>query len=124
VGGHRTTVASVLVHEHDAHVRALLEAQLAALGHTPLLPGEGSDRWSPAEIDVAVIEPVTLPGLHLAYELRASRPDLPLVFASIAPPTEETRELGAVVHLVKPFRLGELADAVTTALASPAALAG
>jgi DNA-binding response OmpR family regulator len=116
-------VASVLVHEHDEHVRGLLEAQLAALGHTALLDGQGAARWSLGEIDVAVIEPVTLPGLRLAHELRASRPELPLVFVSVSTPTEETRELEPAAHLVKPFRLGELAAAVAVALATPAALA-
>ena len=112
------TVASVLVQEHDEHVRTLLEAQLAALGHEALVCGEEGARWSPRHFDVAIVEPAIPPGLQLARDLRIARPGTPLVLASVMAPTDETRALAPVVHLLKPFRLAELAEALALALAS------
>ena len=36
---------------------------------------------------------------------------------SISPPSEETRALGPIAHLLKPFRLRELEAAIVSALA-------
>lgn len=108
-------MASVLVHEHDEHVRSLLVAQLAALGHEALLPGERGD-WRSSRIDVALIEPATPPGLRLARHLRAERPHLPLVIASVRAPSDDTRMLLPAAHVVKPFRLADLGRALEAAL--------
>jgi CheY-like chemotaxis protein len=116
-------VASVLVHEYDEHVRSLLEAQLAALGHEAFLIGEGSMAWQSRHFDVAVVETATSRGLYLARELRASRPDTPLVFVSVIGPTGETRALAPTAHLVKPARLAELGRAVAEALTLSAPVA-
>lgn len=116
-------MASVLVHEYDEHVRSLLEAQLAALGHDALLIGEASGAWESRHFDVAVVETATSPGLRLARELRATRPDTPLVFVSVMGPTDETRALAPAAHLVKPVRLAELGRALAEALALRAPVA-
>jgi CheY-like chemotaxis protein len=116
-------VASVLVHEYDEHVRSLLEAQLAALGHEALLIGEGSMAWQFRHFDVAVVETATSPGLHLARELHATRPDTPLVVVSVIGPTDETRALAPTAHLVKPVRLAELGRALAEAFALSAPVA-
>jgi CheY-like chemotaxis protein len=116
-------VASVLVHEYDEHVRSLLEAQLAALGHEAFLIGEGSMAWQSRHFDVAVVETATSRGLCLARELRASRPDTPVVVVSVIGPTDETRALAPTDHLVKPVRLAELGRALAEALALSAPVA-
>ena len=99
-------------------MRSLLEAQLAALGYDALLSGEGSTGWSSRSFDVAVVEPATPPGLRLARELRVFRPSVPLVIASVLTPTDVTRALAPVAHLVKPFRLADLGRALAGALAT------
>ena len=67
-------------------------------------------------MDVAVIEPATPPGLRLARQLRAERPSLPLVIASVRAPSQVTRMLEPAAHVVKPFRLADLGRAVEAAL--------
>lgn len=109
-------MALVLIHEPDDSVRHLLDAQVAFLGHEPVLhePGES---WSPERFDVAIIEPAYAPGLRLATELAEREPDLPLIFVSIREPSPETRLIEtAMAHVVKPFRIAEIAGAIDLAL--------
>lgn len=109
-------MAFVLVHEHDEHVRSLLEAQLAALGHEAFPLDMDTSSWGYLEFDVAVIEPATAQGLSLAQAVRSERPYVPLVVASVLSPTDVTRALSPVAHLVKPFRLADLGWAVELSL--------
>jgi len=48
--------------------------------------------------------------------LRRARPEVPTVCVSIYPPTPDVRALGCVVHLLKPFSLGEREEALEQAL--------
>ena len=95
------------IHEPDAHVRLLLEAQVRALGHEPLL--DAAEEEAPrSDVDLVLVETATPRGLAFARRLRRERPDIALAVVSVSDPTDATRALAAEAHLVKPFRLAEL----------------
>lgn len=111
----------VLVVDDDATVRAVLTAQLAALGHRPL-PFAGGDEVlaalaAGAPIDLAVID-LLMPGMsgtELFHRLRADRPDLAVVIASGHHDDQEAQELldaGARAFLAKPHSIAELVRVV------------
>jgi CheY-like chemotaxis protein len=64
-----------------------------------------------------ILEPASPDGLAAAARLRGRLEDLPIVCASIYPPSKESRALAPVAHLIKPFRLRELEAAIVSALA-------
>lgn len=99
----------MLVVERNPEVRELLARQLEHLGYRALA-GRGSDPGLEG-FDAALIEPGDAIGLALAQELRARDADLPIVFVSIWPASAATAALRPVVHLEKPIRLRQLADA-------------
>jgi DNA-binding response OmpR family regulator len=110
-------VARILISEPVLEIRELLERFVTRLGFEPVLVPAGDDR---VEVDVALLEPAGPGVLELAAALRSRRPDLPLVFASISPPTEEARALRPAAYLLKPFHLAELERALSSALAEAA----
>ena len=63
-----------------------------------------------------LLEPVSRLGLRLAQRLRRRLPRLPVLCVSIEPPSRETRELGVIGHVMKPFRRSQLERALETAL--------
>lgn len=65
-------------------------------------------------VDAAVIEPGEAEGLRLAQSLRAQ--DVPVLFTSIYPPTDNLLELRPAAYLVKPFPLYALELALEQAL--------
>lgn len=84
------------------------------LGHEPLFFAPSMIE-SPPEVDAVVLEPSWERGLAVARELRARDSRLPLVYISIHPPGElepEALALGARSHLLKPFSLSQLKDAL------------
>jgi two-component SAPR family response regulator len=65
-----------------------------------------------------ILEPASAEGLAAAAKLRHRLEDLPIICASIEPPSVESNALRPVAYLVKPFRLGELEAAISDALAA------
>ena len=63
-----------------------------------------------------ILEPASADGLAAAARLRRRLEGLPIICASIEPPTLASRALHPVAYLVKPFRLGELEAAISSAL--------
>lgn len=59
-----------------------------------------------------VIEPADPRAFATAKILRLEREDVPIVCASIYPPSPHSRRLGPVACLVKPFALSELEAAL------------
>ena len=90
------------------HVRLLLEAQVRALGHEPLLLDAAEEEAPGSDVDLVLVETASPRGLALARRLRRERPEIALAVVSVSDPTDATRALAAEAHLVKPFRLAEL----------------
>jgi len=116
--GNVPDVARVLIVEPHADVRALLEIVVTRLGHEAVVQSSSElDR----AVDAAIIEPGEGFGLEVAQRLHDFH--VPLVFASIYPPSNETVVLAPVAYLVKPFALYALEHALEDALAeTPAAV--
>ena len=111
-------MARILVCEPHTEVRSLLGHVVGRLGHEAVFPGEDGDAgFRHVDVDVLVIEPADPRALAAAQILRLQREDIPIVCASIYPPSPHSRRLGPVAYLVKPFALGELEAALDAALA-------
>jgi len=106
-------VATILIVDPDPATRSLLELLILRLGHRPIGQRELSEGEEP---DLMLLEPVSRLGLRLAHRLRRRRPQLPVLCVSIEPPSRETRELGVIGHVMKPFRRSQLERALETAL--------
>ena len=107
-------MARILICEPHPDLRVLLETVVRRAGHEPVGHGELTSDDAPA---VMILEPASADGLAAAARLRRRLEDLPIICTSIAPPSAETRSLGPVAHLIKPFRLGDLEAAIVSALA-------
>jgi len=113
-------MATIMVADEHDEVQRLLSYVVARVGHTPVF-------WTAAQSDVLdgfealLVEPAFPGCFRYAQAVRSARPELPIVFVSIYPPTPEVSALGGVVHLLKPFSLCELESALEHALlAAPA----
>jgi len=106
-------MARILISEPHPDVRVLLEAVVRRAGHEPVGHGELTVDEAP---ELMILEPASADGLAAAAGLRRRLEDLPIICTSIEPPNAATRELEPVVHLIKPFRLGELEAAIAAAL--------
>ena len=106
-------MARILISEPHPDLRVLLEAVVRRAGHEPVGHGELTSDDAPA---VMILEPASADGLAAAAGLRRRLEDLPIICTSISPPSDETRSLGPVAHLIKPFRLGDLEAAIVSAL--------
>ena len=107
-------MARILISEPHPDVRVLLEAVVRRAGHEPVGHGELTVDETP---ELMILEPASADGLAAAAGLRRRLEGLPIICASIEPPNADTKALGPAAHLVKPFRLTELAAAITAALA-------
>jgi DNA-binding response OmpR family regulator len=107
-------MARILISEPHPDLRVLLEAIVRRAGHEPVGQGELASDESPA---VMILEPASADGLAAAARLRSRLEDLPIICASIYPPSDESCALDPVAHLIKPFRLRELEAAIVSALA-------
>jgi CheY-like chemotaxis protein len=107
-------MARILICEPHPDLRVLLETVVRRAGHEPVGHGELTSDDAPA---VMILEPASADGLAAAAGLRRRLEDLPIICTSISPPSNETRSLGPVAHLIKPFRLGDLEAAIVSALA-------
>jgi CheY-like chemotaxis protein len=107
-------MATVLVIEPHPEVRELLIRVVRRLGHEVVL---GDESYTPTgqHVDAVLVEPAHEPGLDAAAPLVQSR-GASLVCVSIYPPSERVRELGPVAYLQKPFTLGQLEQALVSAL--------
>jgi CheY-like chemotaxis protein len=105
-------VGRVLICEPDAEVRELLGRVVARLGHEPVFERNGL-----RDLSAIVLEPADVISVEVTQAARATDPELPIVCASIEPPTSGSRELTPVAHLLKPFSLPQLEDALQQALA-------
>jgi CheY-like chemotaxis protein len=108
-------MAQILISEPHPELRVLLEAVVRRAGHEPVGPGELTSDDAPA---VMILEPASADGLAAAARLRCRLESLPIICASIFPPSEESQALHPVEHLIKPFRLRELESAIASALAA------
>ena len=108
-------MARILISEPHPDLRLLLEVVVRRIGHEPVGHGELACDELPA---VMILEPASTAGLAAAAGLRRRLEDLPIICTSILPPSDETRALGPVAYLVKPFRLVELETAIVAALAA------
>jgi DNA-binding response OmpR family regulator len=106
-------VATILIVDPDPATKSLLELLVLRLGHRPIGQRELAEGEEP---DLMLLEPASRLGLRLAHKLRRRRPRLPVLCVSIEPPSWETRELGAIGHVMKPFRRSQLERALETAL--------
>jgi DNA-binding response OmpR family regulator len=107
-------MAQILISEPHPELRVLLEAVVRRAGHEPVGPGELTSDDAPA---VMILEPASADGLAAAARLRRRLERLPIICASIFPPSDESCALSPVAHLIKPFRLRELEAAIVSALA-------
>jgi DNA-binding response OmpR family regulator len=112
------SVARILICEPHPEVRGLLAHVATRLGHDPFFPEDNpAQRFDADAVDVLLIEPSDPRALAAAQILRLQREDVPIVCASIYPPSSHTRRLDPVAYVVKPFALGELQAAIREAVA-------
>jgi PAS domain S-box-containing protein len=119
------SIRSILLVEDDVDVRQSVHRQLKALGHEALAAGTAAEAIahfksaSPPDLLLTDVElAIGMNGIDLAVALRATKPELPVVFMSgytAAPEAQERiREFGAP-FLAKPFTASQLASAVAQA---------
>ena len=108
-------MARILIHEPHPDVRVLLEAIVRRAGHAPVGHGELTSDDAP---ELMILEPASADGLAAAARLRRRLEDLPIICASIEPPSLASDALQPFAYLLKPFRLGELEAAISQALAA------
>jgi DNA-binding response OmpR family regulator len=106
-------MARILISEPHHDLRILLEAVVRRAGHEPVGHGELTVGDAP---ELMILEPASADGLAAAAGLRRRLEDLPIICASVLPPTAESRKLAPRAHLVKPFPLRELEAAIASAL--------
>jgi CheY-like chemotaxis protein len=105
----------ILILEPQAEVRELWSRVAARLGHESV--AEVPPNPEAAPVDVIVLEPDGTRELATARALHQRFPEIPVVCASIVPPTPELRrELSPRVFLTKPFPLAALERALADAL--------
>lgn len=117
----------VLVVDDEQVVRDVTSLLLEDVGFRVVTAETGAAALAAAEreatVDVALVD-VMLPdqsGGDVARELRARRPDLPIVMASGYDETtaaDRVGELPGARYLRKPYAAAELADALTAAIAA------
>ena len=108
-------MARILISEPHPDLRVLIEAVVRRTGNEPVGQRELIGGDAPAAM---ILEPASADDLAAASQLRRRLEDLPIICASIFPPTDESSALGPVAHLIKPFRLRELEAAIVSALAA------
>jgi CheY-like chemotaxis protein len=107
-------VGRILILESQPEIRELVERVAERLGHEAVTdePADG------VRIDAVVLEPEGRQALELATRLRSREPNLPMICTSIAPPTPQTRALEPCAHLLKPYTLRDLSQALSSAVAA------
>jgi CheY-like chemotaxis protein len=107
-------VAKVLIQEPYPEISELISRVVSRMGHETISADEA--RQDPDSVDVIVLDPIMLRGVDLTRLLRELDPDLPVVIESVDPLAPEHQDLRPVSHLLKPFRLTALRQAIELAL--------
>jgi hypothetical protein len=102
-------VATIRIVEPDPETRTLLEILVTRLGHTL------DDTIVP---DLLIIEPAGPGAPDIVRELRAHRPELPVVAVTILSPGPELSAVAATRCVQKPVSGRRLSQAIDHALAS------
>jgi CheY-like chemotaxis protein len=106
-------MALFLIIEPDEDIRRLYAAVVRGLGHD----AEFFNGSSATDPQVVLVEPADRESLDAALRLKRDKPRLPVVCASIHKAAQDTvHVLQATTHLLKPFSLVELTDALQLAL--------
>jgi CheY-like chemotaxis protein len=117
----RPSGARILVAEDEESVRRLIDRVLKACGYSVVCAPDGQEALAEAsEIDglALLITDVVMPGgdgIDLARQLRATQPDLPVLFISGYPQAaidEGIGGTGQVAFLAKPFKTDALMNHV------------
>ncbi len=107
-------MARILILESHREIRELFAHVIARMGYEPVTDAPSDPRS--AAVDMILLEPANDGHLAQARRLHSAQPDLPIVCASIFPPSGETSELAPVAYLTKPFGLSELERAIEAAV--------
>src|SRR3954469_16656143 len=84
-------MARILIHEPHPDVRVLFAAVVRRAGHDPVGQGELTSDDAP---ELMILEPASADGLAAAARLRRRLEDLPIICASIEPPSLATQARG------------------------------
>jgi len=108
-----------IIEPHEK-IRRLYEEVVRGLGHeVAVIDGPHS-----CDPHVVLVEPADAESFEAALRLRRERPGLPILCASIDHPNRQARGLQPSTHLLKPFRLADLTDALQLALSQSDLLSG
>lgn len=106
-------MALFLIIEPDEDIRRLYATVVQGLGHE----AEFFDGSSAADPHVILVEPADRESRAAALQLQRDKPRPPVVCASIHKAAQDmVHVLQATTHLLKPFSLVELTDALQLAL--------
>lgn len=109
-------MAAVLIYEPHDDISSLLQLVVRRLGHTPVVVTGGDADVS--NVDAAIVEPGEPAGMRVAIRLASA--GVPVLFTSIFPPDDSTNSLRPAAHLLKPFPLYRLEEAIAEILGPPA----
>lgn len=102
-------MARILILENHPDVRDLIVHVVEHVGHEPVLEENG-------DVDAVLLEPASRSLLEIARRVVARRPATPVVCVSIGPPSSASASLHPALHVLKPFSLGELKQALAAAV--------
>jgi hypothetical protein len=102
-------VARILILENHPDVRDLIVHVVEHVGHEPVLEESES-------VDAVLLEPASRSLLETARRVLVRRPATPIVCVSIGPPSLASASLRPALHLLKPFSLSELKQALVVAV--------
>ena len=106
-------MARFLIIEPNEDIRWLYAAVVRGLGHEAAF----FDGGHMADPEVVLVEPAHPESFAAALRLQRDNPVLPIICASIHKPGQDVaHSLEASTHLLKPFSLVELTDALQLAL--------
>jgi CheY-like chemotaxis protein len=105
------SVARILILEPYSDVRDLIAHVVEDSGHEPVLDDEGA-----TPVDALLLEPASPALRPVARRVLSRRPRTTVLCVSIHPPSTASSSLGPAVHVLKPFSLGELKQALADAL--------
>lgn len=116
--------ARILITEDEEAIRRLLSRHLAGLGHQTFIAEDGFQAVqivSRIDLDI-ILSDINMPGLggiEMVRQVKAIRPDIPIVMISAFQDMQTVREAlraGAYDYISKPFQLMDVADTVSRAL--------
>jgi hypothetical protein len=104
-------VARILILEPHSDVRDLMAHIVEDAGHEAVLEENGGP-----PVDAMLLEPASPLLRRVARRVLEKRPQTTLVCVSIDPPSTASSSLSPAGHVLKPFSLGELKQALADAL--------